>query len=41
MNLITRIRDLYWIDGGHNGGKNTWISSKPLVETVSQLGKQN
>nr|CAI5819715.1 unnamed protein product [Callosobruchus analis] len=36
--LLTRIKDMYWLDGGHNGGKNTWITSKSLLATLATLG---
>ncbi|XP_066992811.1 mitochondrial protein C2orf69 homolog isoform X2 [Anabrus simplex] len=38
MRLVTRIRDMYWLDGGHAGGKNTWITSRSLLETLTRLG---
>lgn len=31
------IKDMYWLDGGHNGGKNTWITSRSLLETLTRL----
>lgn len=36
--VVTRISDMYWLDGGHAGGKNTWITSRPLLETLTRLG---
>uniref|UniRef100_A0A1B6GQ05 Uncharacterized protein n=1 Tax=Cuerna arida TaxID=1464854 RepID=A0A1B6GQ05_9HEMI len=36
--LIPRIRHMYWLDGGHAGGKNTWITSRSLLETLTRLG---
>ncbi|KAG8239598.1 hypothetical protein J437_LFUL017985 [Ladona fulva] len=38
MRLVTRIRDMFWLDGGHAGGKNTWITSRSLLETLTRLG---
>ncbi|XP_034251075.1 UPF0565 protein C2orf69 homolog isoform X2 [Thrips palmi] len=35
--LVSRIRDMYWLDGGHSGGKNTWITSRSLLETLTRL----
>ncbi|CAH1119351.1 unnamed protein product [Phaedon cochleariae] len=35
--IISRIKQMYWLDGGHAGGKNTWITSKPLLETLANL----
>jgi len=37
-NFVHCIEDLYWLDGGHNGGKNTWITSRSLLETLTRLG---
>lgn len=37
--LVSRIRDMYWLDGGHSGGKNTWITSRSLLETLTRLSK--
>ena len=39
MRLVSRIQDMYWLDGGHAGGKNTWITSRSLLETLTRLGK--
>ncbi|KAK9738203.1 C2orf69 [Popillia japonica] len=38
MGIVSRIKDMYWLDGGHSGGKNTWITSRPLLETLTRLG---
>uniref|UniRef100_A0A182U3S8 Uncharacterized protein n=1 Tax=Anopheles melas TaxID=34690 RepID=A0A182U3S8_9DIPT len=37
MRLVSRISDMYWLDGGHGGGKNTWITSRSLLETLCRL----
>lgn len=36
--MVSRITDMYWLDGGHSGGKNTWITSRSLLETLTRLG---
>jgi hypothetical protein len=36
--IISRIKDMYWLDGGHSGGKNTWVTSKSLLETLAGFG---
>ncbi|KAK7789408.1 hypothetical protein R5R35_010268 [Gryllus longicercus] len=36
-NLVDQIQDMYWLDGGHAGGKNTWITSRSLLETLTRL----
>ena len=38
MRLVSRIKDMFWLDGGHGGGKNTWITSRSLLETLCRLG---
>ncbi|KAG8262871.1 hypothetical protein J6590_045070 [Homalodisca vitripennis] len=37
--LIPRIRHMFWLDGGHAGGKNTWITSRSLLETLTRLAR--
>ncbi|KAF5301598.1 hypothetical protein FQR65_LT08903 [Abscondita terminalis] len=36
--LVSQIEDMYWLDGGHSGQKNTWITSRSLLETLTRLG---
>ncbi|EDV42672.1 uncharacterized protein Dana_GF18110, isoform A [Drosophila ananassae] len=36
--LLSRISDMYWLDGGHGGQKNTWITSRSLLETLTRMG---
>lgn len=38
MQLVSQIEDMYWLDGGHSGQKNTWITSRSLLETLTRLG---
>ncbi|TMW52982.1 hypothetical protein DOY81_001930 [Sarcophaga bullata] len=35
--LLSRIKDMYWLDGGHGGQKNTWITSRSLLETLTRM----
>lgn len=35
--LVNRVTDLYWLDGGHVGGKNTWITDVSILTTLSSL----
>lgn len=37
MRLVSRITDMYWLDGGHSAPKNTWITSRSLLETLTRL----
>lgn len=36
--IISRISAMYFIDGGHAGKKNTWITNQTLLESLSKLG---
>ncbi|XP_054266057.1 mitochondrial protein C2orf69 homolog isoform X2 [Macrosteles quadrilineatus] len=36
--VVPHITDMYWLDGGHAGGRNTWITSRNLLETLTRLG---
>lgn len=38
MKLVSRIKEMYYLDGGHAGGKNTWITARSLLETLCRLG---
>lgn len=38
ISLLSRIKEMYWLDGGHGGQKNTWITSRSLLETLTRLG---
>lgn len=37
IRLLSRIKEMYWLDGGHGGAKNTWITSRSLLETLTRL----
>ncbi|KAJ2947250.1 hypothetical protein O0L34_g16959 [Tuta absoluta] len=37
MRFMERIDSMYWLDGGHAGGKNTWITARSLLETLTRL----
>ncbi|XP_037713408.1 UPF0565 protein C2orf69 homolog isoform X3 [Drosophila subpulchrella] len=39
--LLSRISDMYWLDGGHGGQKNTWITSRSLLETLTRMAGMN
>jgi hypothetical protein len=36
--FLKSIKNMYWLDGGHGGGKNTWITSRSLLETLTRTG---
>ena len=33
--LINRIKKITWLDGGHSGGKDTWITSLPILTALA------
>ncbi|CAG4946225.1 unnamed protein product [Colias eurytheme] len=35
--FIELIEEMWWVDGGHAGGKNTWLSARSLLETLTRL----
>ncbi|KAG7310156.1 hypothetical protein JYU34_004709 [Plutella xylostella] len=37
MRFMDRIKCMYWLDGGHAGGRDTWLTSRPLLETLGRL----
>lgn len=38
LSFVSRITEMFWLDGGHAGNKNTWITSRSLLETLTRLG---
>nr|XP_056717386.1 mitochondrial protein C2orf69 homolog [Euleptes europaea] len=36
--FIKNIRAIYWLDGGHSGGSNTWVTCPDVLEGFSQTG---
>lgn len=38
-NFIKLIKDMWWLDGGHNGPKNTWITDKDILRSFAKLSK--
>lgn len=36
--FIEKIKTMYWLDGGHSGGKNTWITMRTLLDTLAKFG---
>ncbi|XP_012287205.1 UPF0565 protein C2orf69 [Orussus abietinus] len=35
--FVERIKDMAWLDGGHCGKKDTWITNKSILESFSKL----
>uniref|UniRef100_A0A8C3WBZ2 Chromosome 2 open reading frame 69 n=1 Tax=Catagonus wagneri TaxID=51154 RepID=A0A8C3WBZ2_9CETA len=36
--FIKRIKTMYWLDGGHSGGSNTWITYPEVLKEFAQTG---
>lgn len=36
-NFISSIKSMWWLDGGHGGCKDTWITNKNLLESLAAL----
>ncbi|XP_039700283.1 mitochondrial protein C2orf69 homolog [Pteropus medius] len=36
--FIKSIRTMYWLDGGHSGGSNTWITYPEVLKEFAQTG---
>uniref|UniRef100_A0A023GIM3 Uncharacterized protein n=1 Tax=Amblyomma triste TaxID=251400 RepID=A0A023GIM3_AMBTT len=34
--LVHRIKEMYWLDGGHSGGSNTWITKEVILKSLRQ-----
>ncbi|XP_054164686.1 mitochondrial protein C2orf69 homolog [Oppia nitens] len=35
--MISTISDMYWLDGGHSGSANTWITAEPVLKNLAEL----
>ncbi|ESO84552.1 hypothetical protein LOTGIDRAFT_131973 [Lottia gigantea] len=35
--FVKRIQQFYWLDGGHSGGKNTWVTDGSSLTALAQL----
>lgn len=38
LGVISRIKDMYWLDGGHSGGQNTWVTDGKILGTLAKMG---
>ncbi|XP_070388246.1 mitochondrial protein C2orf69 [Dermacentor albipictus] len=34
--LVHRIKAMYWLDGGHSGGSNTWVTKEVILKSFRQ-----
>lgn len=39
VKFISRIKEMWWLDGGHPGQKDTWITDKTILDSFIKLGK--
>ncbi|XP_076602712.1 mitochondrial protein C2orf69 homolog [Chaetodon auriga] len=36
--FVKRITDMYWLDGGHPGGSETWVTDKQVLKELASSG---
>lgn len=36
--FVERISDMYWLDGGHPGGSETWVTHKQALKELASSG---
>ncbi|XP_059199263.1 mitochondrial protein C2orf69 homolog [Centropristis striata] len=36
--FVKRISDMYWLDGGHPGGSETWVTNKQVLKELASSG---
>ena len=39
--FISRIKEMWWLDGGNPGRKDTWITDKTILNSLIKLGRKN
>lgn len=37
--LLRRIRKMVWLDGGHSGGKDTWVTSPAILSSFAKMSE--
>lgn len=38
VNVVSNIKDMYWLDGGHTGGSETWITKQEILKHLAASG---
>lgn len=38
VDIVRRVRAMYWLDGGHNGGSKIWITDEKLLRSLVASG---
>ncbi len=36
VDVVSRINAVYWLDGGHSGGKDTWVTDADVLESLAK-----
>lgn len=39
LEFANSIEEMWWMDGGHNGDRDTWLTDKELLNSFGQLSK--
>lgn len=39
--FVKLIKDMWWLDAGHNGQKDTWITEQNLLRSFAKLSETN
>lgn len=40
VSFISRIGDMYWLEGGHSGAAETWVTNRAVLENFASMGKK-
>jgi hypothetical protein len=40
VSFVGRICDMYWLEGGHSGTSETWVTNKAVLENFADLRKK-
>lgn len=36
LSLVRRVKEMYWLDGGHAGGSNTWVTKESVLKALKE-----
>uniref|UniRef100_A0A8C5UGV8 Chromosome 2 open reading frame 69 n=1 Tax=Malurus cyaneus samueli TaxID=2593467 RepID=A0A8C5UGV8_9PASS len=39
--FLKNIKAIYWLDGGHSGGSNTWVTCPEILKELAETGIEN
>jgi len=40
LTFLSRVKSFHWLDGGHSGSKDTWITQEPALRHLAKLGAE-